>query len=161
MNRASALAFGLLLVCLLGCDVFASEAVRRAKDDGVPPSHIVPLDDSAAVGTRVNGSNLEVVLAYRDAAGELQSEEVVQIEIVPGTNSFNFSSGSGLGVGWNTFLYGSAAPGVTRVASTVPDGRGGDVVDGVWVIASPSESDAVGNPSVTFLDDHGGVVEQQ
>jgi hypothetical protein len=112
MNRVRALAFGLLLVGVVGCGAFGIEAVQRAKDEGVPPSHIVALDDNAAVGTRVSGTDLEVVFVYRDAAGELQGDAIVQM-------------GSGLGVGWNTFLFGSAAPGVTRVTSTVPGGRGG------------------------------------
>src|SRR5688500_12032550 len=133
MSRFNPFAYSLLLVAIVSCAAFGSDAVQRAKDEGVPTSHIVALDDTAAIGTRVNGTDLEVVFVYRDSAGELQRDELVHMEIVPGTNSFNYSTGSGLGLGWNTFLYGSAAPGVTRVTSTLPDARGGDVVDGVWV----------------------------
>ncbi len=158
MKRSKFLVHGLLLAGVVGCAA-VGDPVQRAVDEGFPASHIVELDDNAAVGTRMNGSTLELVFVYRDAAGVLQADTFVRTEVAPDSNSFNFSTGSGLGLGWNTFLYGSAAPGVTRVTSTVPDGLGGDVVDGLSVIASPAES--VGNPSVTFLDDQGGVVEQQ
>ena len=159
MKWVRVLVHGLLLANLVGCAA-VDDPVQRAVDEGFPASHIVELDDNTAVATRVHGSTFEVVFVYPDAAGELQST-ISRGDFVPGTNSFGFSTGSGLGLTWNTFLYGSAAPGVTRVTSTVPDGRGGEVVDGLWVIASPSEGYVVGNPSVTFLDDQGGVVEQQ
>ena len=83
------------------------------------------------------------------------------LQVVSGTNSHGIVSGSGLGLAWNTFLYGTAPPGVAQVSSSLPDARGGVVVDGVWVIASPAEGLSVGEVAVTFLDANGDVVEQQ
>ena len=46
------------------------------------------------------------------------------------------SCGGATGEGWNTFVFGTAAPGTLRVElPNFPDQRGGTVVDGAWIIA--------------------------
>ena len=138
-----------------------SEAARLAILDGVPESHIVGLDDEV-VGTRTNGSRMEVVFVYQDSESEWRTDRIASGDFEPGTNSHQLSTGSGLGLNWNTFLYGTAAPEVTEVRVSPLDGaRGGKVVDGMWVIASPVECVEIGSLSVEFLDADGSVVDTQ
>jgi hypothetical protein len=53
-----------------------------------------------------------------------------------GTDSLHLFSYDGeTGEAWNTFVYGTAAPGTVRVRLTgFPDQRGGTVVGGGWII---------------------------
>ena len=100
-----------------------SEAARLAILDGVPESHIVGLDDEV-VGTRTNGSRMEVVFVYQDSESEWRTDRIASGDFEPGTNSHQLSTGSGLGLNWNTFLYGTAALGTRDLRAALTSARG-------------------------------------
>lgn len=152
---ASTLLIGLFGVS--GC-FGQSEAVRAALARGMDVDRTVDLGN-AAVTVEQEGPRVMVRLLSAGADGEWQVSQVGSGEAAAGTNTYFIVTGSGLGLSWNTFVYGTASPGVERVSVAGLSGaRGGTVVDGVWVVASPNESAGPGSLRIEFLDSAGAVV---
>src|SRR5690606_24801181 len=103
-----------------------------------------------AVGAEHEGRRVIVTLVVAGEDG-WEITEIGSAEAAPGANSYFMVTGSGTGLEWNTFLYGTASPKVERVSVAGLSGaRGGTVADGVWVIASPYENAELERLQVEF-----------
>jgi hypothetical protein len=130
-------AFALVLVAFgaVACGPRGS-AVEAAAQLGVEPSAIVEIGDEAVapiVGTDGHVS----VLVIHERAGKWVASPITSSPGRRGTDSLHLISYDGeTGDAWNTFVYGTAAPGTVRVRlAGFPDQRGGMVVGGGWIIA--------------------------
>ena len=148
LHRPAALA--LVGMLTLGGCIAPSEAAQAAIAEGLDPDKIVDLGD-AAVGAEWEGPRLTVTLVVADGDRDWQVTELGSGEAVPGADSYFMVTGSGTGLAWNTFIYGTASPGVASVSVSGLSGvRGGTVADGVWVIASPDENAELESLRVQF-----------
>lgn len=137
LHRRATLA--LVAISALGGCIGPSDAVQAAIAEGLDGDQVVDLGD-AAVGAEQEGPRVTVTLVVAEDDGGWQITEIGSAEAAPGADSYFVVTGSGTGLAWNTFVYGTASPGVESVSVSGLSGvRGGTVADGVWVIASPDE----------------------
>lgn len=142
---------------LSGCAFLATDpgAVEAARLLGVPQGAVLRLDD-AYVAARVAGQGVEV-LALPDSVGKVRSLTLGNAPI-DANSAHLLSYGGDTGSEWNTFFYGTAAEGVSRIELGRPGAIGGAVVDGAWLIALPDRDLMPQDISWRFLDADGAVV---
>ena len=129
-----------------------------AESEGVDRDAIVALDDGSAVAARISGNRVEVVafrfeedswvadVAAAGKAGEMTAHLV--------------SLDGQTGEQWNSFFFGTAPAGSSRVLVEGHDARGGQVTDGAWVIAFEQKGLRPDQLSWRVLNAAGAVVEQ-
>ena len=127
MERSRALlAQALVLVAIVaGCQPTATLPVA--------PAAIVDLGDEVAAA-KGEGGVVSVLVGTSDRVHTITSGPGS-----PGRPTVNMLSYSGTGDEWNTFVYGSAVPGTTRVEIQPSGGVGGQVVDGAWLVVLRDE----------------------
>lgn len=131
---------GALVVVAVALQTIACGArgnvVDGAAELGIDPAAIV--DVGTAALAPVVGSHGDVsIVAIHQRDGDWVSSPLTSSAGPPGADSLHlFSYDGATGEEWNTFVFGTAAPGSTRVElSGFPDQRGGTVVGGAWIIA--------------------------
>lgn len=122
---------GLLLAALLGgC---ADDLGSVARRHGVATQAIVRLSEGLAVAARRAGDGVEV-LEFAETEGGWAAE------VVAGGRDGEMTAhlvtmGGETGSRWNSFLFGTAPNGASRVVVDAPAAHGGQVADAVWVLA--------------------------
>ena len=125
---------------------------------GAAPHRGAFLQLSSAETAQADYHDGSIHLTLGDSSG---AHEVNSHSVHQGSNSARLVTyGGETGSEWNSFTFGTAAPGVVTVHADMPDGVGGNVVDGAWVIASHAK-DVTLVLRYTFLDASGRVVEQE
>ena len=118
-------------VVIGGCAAFSSRPSLP-----VDPAGVVQIGPDAAAA-RINDGRVEVIVATPGVADEAGAVSTITSSNAPrGANSvFLLSYGGATSDEYNTFVYGTAAPGVSRVDLGWPSSAGGNVVDGAWLVA--------------------------
>ncbi|HWP64126.1 MAG TPA: hypothetical protein VNO86_11715 [Candidatus Binatia bacterium] len=119
----------------------------------IPPEQLVVLANDLRVGARIDSGRLDLVVAERDLFGTWTGHIITSTRATPGQDSLHLVSfGGQRDLTWNSYVFGTAAPGTTAVLVTGLEGAvGGEVVNGVWVIALPQKDLAPGDIHWTFL----------
>jgi len=109
-----------------------AEAAARL---GVDPASIVDIGN-AAVAPSIGPAGISIV-AIRQHDGEWVVSPITTSPGPVGADSLHLVSyGGATGEAWNSFVFGTAAPGTVAVELVGFQGqRGGQVVDGAWIIA--------------------------
>lgn len=152
-------AFALVVVTLAamacGAPESAAEAAARL---GVEPAAVVDIGRTALAPV-VGADGTVSIVAIRERAGEWVTSPLTASPGQGGTDSLHlFSYDGATGEAWNTFVYGTAAPGTVRVRlSGFPDQRGGTVVGGAWIIALREKGLGPDDIEWAFVADDGTV----
>ena len=163
MRKVSLLGF----LVLAGCTVIGQAsppAPTSAADPGaaagVPVPQVVQLDPDTAVVAKLDLEGLQLVLLLRQGSG--WSAHMLSItRSREAQNSLHLVTyGGATGATFNTFLYGTASPGVARVSVSEMSGVGGAVHGGTYVIALPDKNVAPEQLHWTFFGSDGTVVIQ-
>ena len=103
---------------------------------GIDPAAVVDVG-TAGVAPMIESDGRVAIVAIRVQDGQWVSTPITASSGRAGTDSLHLVSYAGAtGEDWNTFVFGTAAPGTERVElAGFPDQRGGRIVDGAWVIA--------------------------
>jgi hypothetical protein len=113
----------------------AGGPVEAAARLGVDPASVVDLGN-AAVAPSIGPAGISIV-AIRERDGEWVVSPITTSPGPVGADSLHLVSyGGATGEAWNSFVFGTAAPGTVRVELAGFRGqRGGRVIDGAWIIA--------------------------
>lgn len=129
--------------------------------DGPAAAEVAPLERAAvqlggeSVAAQVLRGRVRVVML----TGE--GRVIASSPATEGRDSAHLLSYAGAtGSEWNSFFYGTARPGVARVEVVGLDGRGGEVVDGAWIIAFRDRDLAPDDVAWRFLDRDGTVLRE-
>jgi len=123
---------GLLLAALLGgC---ADDLGSVARRHGVATQAIVRLSEGLAVAARRAGDSVEV-LEFAEATEGGWAAEVVAGGRDGEMTAHLVTMGGETGARWNSFLFGTAPNGASRVVVDALPADGGQVSDAVWVLA--------------------------
>lgn len=129
-------AFALVVIALaaMACGARGSAAGAAARF-GLEPAAVVDIG-GAAVAVVNEADGTVSIVAISERGGEWVTSPLTSSRGRPGHDSLHlFSYDGATGEAWNTFVYGTAAPGTVRVRLTgFPDQRGGTVVGGAWII---------------------------
>jgi hypothetical protein len=133
-------------------------AVEGAAELGIDPAAVVDLG-TAAVGPSVGADGRVSLLAVHQRDGRWVASPLTSSPGVVGTDSLHLLSWSGAtGEEWNTMVFGTAAPGTSRVElEGFPHQRGGTVVHGAWVIALREKDLGPSDMKWRFIDADGTV----
>lgn len=103
---------------------------------GINPASLVDVG-SAALAPMVGGDGRVSVVVVHQRNGEWVADPITSSTGPANADSLHLITyGGATGDEWNTFVFGTAAPGTLRVElANFPDQRGGTVVDGAWIIA--------------------------
>ncbi len=131
MGRALLVLAATLVAALGACAV---RAIDPALLLPVSPAAVVRFDGVAAAALTTHG-RVEVWVA-RQEAGEPRANAITASAAVPPLvdRVLLLSYSGGTGDGWNTFVYGTAEPGTSRVELVGFEGLGGQVVEGAWLV---------------------------
>lgn len=129
MRAAAFIAAALLLVA---CQVLSGRPSLP-----VSAAAIVELGSEAAAAQLRDG-RVSVYVAVPGQGGQAGTSSPIASSAAAPAGTVNLLSyGGDTGEEWNTFVYGNAPPGVSRVELTMTGGVGGQVVDGAWLIVLP------------------------
>ena len=143
-----------IAILLGGC---AEDLGSVARLEGVAAPSLVRLDDRFAVAARRTGGDVEVLAFSADPrggwsaaviAGSRGGEMTVHLLALDGETRQE----------WNSFLFGTAPDGASRVAVDGLTGSGGQVADGAWVLAFRARDVAPRHVAWSVLDAVGGVI---
>lgn len=114
----------------------STRPVEAAALLGLDPAAVVDVG-TAALAPSAGPDGRVAIMAVHQRQGEWVATPITASPGLAGTDSLHLFSYSGeTGEAWNTFVFGTAAPGTVRVeVAGFPDQRGGRVVDGAWIIA--------------------------
>jgi len=137
------LAFVLTLLvagCGTGTQLGTAEGGRPTTiaTEALPADQVTLLSSDRAIGVRYRFGRLDLVSLTRDPGGRWVARILTSTRASRGQDSLHLISYGGTDTGeeWNTYVYGTAGPGVDHVAlEGFPEARGGKVASGVWVIA--------------------------
>ena len=103
---------------------------------GINPADLVDAG-SAELAPMVRADGRVSVVAVHQRNGEWVADPIASSTGPVHADSLHLITyGGATGDEWNTFVFGTAAPGTLRVElANFPDQRGGTVVDGAWIIA--------------------------
>lgn len=136
---------------------YADDLGSVAQRQGISAPALVRLSDGFAVAARPAGNRVDVVAFVADH-GDGWSAEV----IAGGSNgemTANLVTMAGeTGQEWNSFLFGSAPNGASRVVVDTLGATGGQVVGGAWVLALRVRDVAPHQLTWRVLDPIGGVI---
>jgi hypothetical protein len=135
-----------------------AEAIQAGRDLGFADLGIVGLGDAAAVAAR-DGATVVVSVVRREGDGWVASA-ITSHRDSGDDYSVHLVSYDNTGDRWNTFVYGSALPGVSRVhLDGFPEQAGGRVgPDGSWLIVLPDEDVTPSDLRTEFLSPTGVVL---
>lgn len=153
LTRSIARTVAALLVAGCGVTTSAIDAADRA---GLDRAAVVDVGGAAIVPVlRADGSISILAIVERD--GVWLTEPLTSAPGTIATDSVHlFSYGGATGETWNSFVFGSAAPGTARVElAGFPDQRGGTVGSGVWLIALPEKDLGPDDLEWRFIADDG------
>ena len=103
---------------------------------GIDPAVVVDLESTGLAAVPRSDGHVSIVTIHRVSGDWAASTLTTSPGVVGGDSLHVVSYGGATGEPWNTFVFGTAAPGTERVELPgFPDQRGGEVVHGVWVIA--------------------------
>lgn len=133
LTRAIALIVVLFQASACGA---AGTAVDAAARLGIDPTAVVDVG-TAALAPVIGSDGTVSIIAIREHEGTWVTSPLTASPGPRGTDSLHLFSYDGeTGEAWNTFVYGTAAPGTVRIRlAGFPDQRGGTVVGGAWLIA--------------------------
>jgi hypothetical protein len=148
--------FGIIAATIVGC---ARTLEQQVLDSGLAPESIVRLTDEWAVAARRDDTNVRVMSLSPDPDGNWTSGMLAS-----GTGSgpptvHLISAGGETATEWNTYVYGTAPVGASRVTLTGFETEGGQVVDGAWVLALRDKDVAPTDLEWQFLDALGRVID--
>jgi len=130
--------------------------VEAAVRLGLDPAAVVDVG-TAAVAPSVGSDGRVSIVVVHERGGEWVATPITSSPGQSGTDSLHlFSYGGNTGEAWNSFVFGTAAPGTVRVeVSGFPDQRGGNVIGGAWIIALREKD--LSPPDITwrFISDDG------
>jgi len=134
------------------------DPVSVAAGLGIDPAAVVSIG-SAGVAPMIEPDGRVAIVAIRVHDGEWVATPITASPGRTGTDSLHLVSYAGTtGEDWNTFVFGTAAPGTERVElAGFPDQRGGRVVDGAWIIALREQDVGPQDLEWRFVADDGSV----
>jgi hypothetical protein len=135
----------------------AEGPVEAAARLGVDPASVVDIGN-AAVAPTIGPAGISIV-AIRERDGEWVVSPITTSAGPIGADSLHlFSNGGATGEEWNSFAFGTAAPGTERVElAGFPDQRGGRVVDGAWIITLREKDVSPQDLEWRFIADDGSI----
>lgn len=155
VRHLHALAPALLWAALLGgC---AGDLGSVARQERIPIPAIVRLSDAYAVAARPAGDDVEVV-AFTAVTGSGWSAEVIASGGGGEMSTHLVTMGGETGEEWNSFLFGRAPEGASRVVIDGLIGSGGQVANGTWVLAFRHRDLVPSQLTWMVLDAIGGVI---
>lgn len=155
VRHLHALAPALLWAALLGgC---AGDLGSVARQEKIPIPAIVRLSDAYAVAARPAGDDVEVV-AVTAVTGSGWSAEVIAGGGGGEMSTHLVTMGGETGQEWNSFFFGAAPEGASRVVVDDLIGSGGQVEDGAWVLAFRHRDLVPHQLTWRVLDAIGGVI---
>ncbi|MGI8998396.1 MAG: hypothetical protein ACR2GO_01640 [Candidatus Limnocylindria bacterium] len=144
----------MLVVLLGGC---ADDLGSVARRQGISAMALIRLSEGFAVAARRAGERVEVVAFGADQGGGW-SAEVIAGGADGEMTTHLVTMGGETGQEWNSFLFGSAPNGASRVVMDTFGATGGQVVGGAWVLAIRSRDVAPHQLTWRVLDPIGGVI---
>lgn len=125
---------------------------------GIDPAAVVDIG-TAGVAPVIEPDGRVAIVVIRVQKGEWVATPVTASPGRAGTDSLHLVSYAGAtGEEWNTFVFGTAAPGTERVElAGFPGLRGGRVVDGAWIIALREQDVGPQDLEWRFVADDGSV----
>jgi len=132
--------------------------VSAAVDLGIDPAAIVDIG-TAGVAPTIEPDGRVAIVSIREQDGEWVATPITASPGRAGADSLHLVSYSGAtGEDWNSFVFGTAAPGTVRVELAGFAGqRGGRVVDGAWIIALHEQDVGPQDLEWRFVADDGSV----
>lgn len=136
----------------------AEGPVEAAARLGVDPASAVDIGN-AAVAPSIGPAGGISIVAIREQEGAWVVSPITTSPGPIGADSLHlFSYGGATGEAWNSFVFGTAAPGTERVElAGFPDQRGGRVVDGAWIIVLRKKDVSPPDLEWRFIADDGSV----
>ena len=133
-------------------------AVDAAARLGIDPATVVDVGTAALAPTVGSDGKVTIVAIHRQD-GEWVTSSLTSSPGPGGADSLHLFSYDGeTGEEWNSFVYGTAAPGTVRVElEGFPDQRGGLVVGGAWIIALREKGMGPQDIKWRFIGDDGAV----
>lgn len=123
------------------------------------PTALVRLSMERAVAAKREGDSVQVV-EFRQEEAEWVRQELARFAIGDAVSSLNLLSLDGdTGDEWNTWVFGTAPDGVSRVELAGYEGEGGRVVDGAWVIVLRDRGLTPDDITWRFVDSLGAVLD--
>lgn len=151
---------GLLLAIALPAAACGPHAtpVSAAAGLGIDPEAVVDIG-TAGVAPTIEPDGRVGIVAIRLLDGAWVATPITASPGRIGTDSLHLVSyGGATGEDWNTFVFGTAAPGTERVElAGFPDQRGGRVVDGAWIVALRERDVGPGDLEWRFIAGDGSV----
>jgi hypothetical protein len=134
-SRICTAALIILALSALACGISGSP-VEAAARLGLDPRGVVDIG-TAAIAPSLGPDGSVSIIAVHQRDGEWLSNPITTSPGQAGTDSLHLLTyGGATEEDWNTFVFGTAAPGTARVElSGFADHRGGIVVGGAWIIA--------------------------
>lgn len=119
----------------------------------IPPAQLVALADDLQIGVRIDAGRLDLVVFDRDFFGNWTGHIITSTRATPRQDSLHLVSfGGQRDLTWNSYAFGTATEGTTAVLLAGLEGAiGGQVANGVWVIALPQKDLSPGDIHWTFL----------
>lgn len=136
----------------------AAGPVDAAARLGIDPAGVVDIG-TAAVAASAGAGGTVSILAIHQRDGDWVMSPLSSSQGPAGADSLHLITYSGAtGEEWNSFAFGTAAPGTVRVElAGFPDQRGGTVVNGAWVIALREKDVQPHDIEWRFIDGDGSV----
>ena len=126
-----ALALAAIATALAAC---SASLASVADEVGVDRGALVVLSDTFAVAARMTGSGVELVGFRASEAGSWSTEPFARASGGRMTAHL-ITYGGDTGEVWNSFFFGTAPAGASRVVLDGVHGQGGEASGGAWVIA--------------------------
>ena len=127
---------------------------------GLAPSAIVRLAVDRAVAASVDGGRVRVTEFRTDEEDRWVMQEIANSDDGGGPSSANlFSLGGETGDEWNSYFYGRAPNGVSRVTVEGFAAEGGQVVEGAWIVVLRERDLIPDDMRWEFVDAFGGVID--
>jgi hypothetical protein len=137
-------------ILLASCTATSLEAAVQSA--GLTPDAIVRLDFDVAVAARASGGSVDVV-QFRETEDGWSSTVLATGSSAREHGSVNvFGYDGDTPSEWNTFAFGAAPAGAARVEIDYEGATGGQVTDGVWVVAIPAKAVSPSQLEWRFVD---------
>lgn len=151
--RATVLGVVALPIVACGASIGPVEAAARL---GLDRAAVVDVG-TAAVAPSVGSDGRVSIVAVHQRDGEWVATPITASPGRAGTDSVHlFSYGGNTGEAWNSFVFGTVAPGTVRVElSGFPGQRGGTVIAGAWIIALWEKDLSPSDITWRFVNDDG------
>jgi len=158
VSRGLHVVLALAMVALAGCAAPGLEQQVRA--NGLTPDSLVRLSMDQAVAAMADGPRVAVLHFQRGRDNEGWTVQEIAGATHGGAEAsvHLFTLGGESGEEWNSYVFGTAPAEVSQVELDGFTGAGGQVVDGVWVLALREKDLTPDQVEWRFLDALGRVV---